>query len=81
MPTIYSILKESGIKFTPKDLKNIGINVFASAKERGIEISEIEQVEGKDTFIVKSYPNEFATVIQKLVIRYFKNKANKKNKT
>ena len=77
MITVYTVLQESGLKFTEQDLKHIGFNVFLSAGSKKVEINIIDQMEGKVSYRVKSYPNEFLPNIQKLILRYFKTKALK----
>lgn len=73
MITVYSVLKESGVKFTHKDCGSIGEIVGEAIIEKpSFKAESIEVYEGVEkTYYVRPYPNSARTIIEDIAIKYF----------
>lgn len=75
MITIYSVLKESGIQFTPIDANLIGSIVSATVPHEKDKVRQNETVNGKErTFTVNQYNDSKRSDIETLIVDYFGKK-------
>lgn len=81
MITVYSLLKESGIKFNHDEVVRIADAVkMAYQMYHDREPEQVKQKEGKRKFLVNCYPEEFRPRMEKIILRHYEKKMGQPHK-
>ncbi|MDN5201028.1 hypothetical protein QQ008_06640 [Fulvivirgaceae bacterium BMA10] len=76
--TVFTRVRERGLRLRRADLKIIGSSVAMSAYNKGVKPDRIREKQPFGTFMVNSYPDDMIKSMDIIINRYMKKKQAEK---